>query len=161
MSTGPVVIGFDGSPASVCALRAAGPLLAPRPALVIVVWEAGRAFDLVDLPTVALELPPTSLDPRAGLQFDEAMYESARRLAQQGAALARHVGFDAEGLAVADDITVADTLVRVAQEREAQAVVIGAHGHSELRELLLGSTSRAVLQQAPCPVVVVRDEGRG
>lgn len=151
-----VVIGFDGSPASERALRAAGPLLAPRPALVVVVWEAGRAFDLADIPAGLLESPPTTLDIRTALRIDEALYQAAQRLAEHGATLARDVGFDAEGLAVADDLTVADTLVRLVREQDAEALVVGAHGHSELRELLLGSTSRAVIHRAPCPVLVAR-----
>lgn len=154
MSRRTVVVGFDGSPAAERAVREAGALLAPRPALVVVVWEAGRAFDLVDIPAGVLESPPATLDVRTALELDEALYESAQRLAQHGAALAREAGLDAEGLAVADELAVADTLIRLVEEQHAQAVVVGSHGHGELRELLLGSTSRALLQHAPCPVVV-------
>lgn len=150
------MIGFDGSPAAEQALRDGGALLAPRPALVVVVWEAGRAFDLVDIPTGVLEAPPATLDIRTALGLDEAMYEAAAQLAERGTALAVAAGLDAEGLAVADDLTVADTLVRVVQEHDAAALVVGAHGHGGLRELLLGSTSRAVVHRAPCPVMVVR-----
>jgi nucleotide-binding universal stress UspA family protein len=81
-------------------------------------------------------------------------------MAGRGAELARKGGLDAVGLAVADEITVAATLVRVARERDAAAVAVGAHGHSGLREVLLGSTSRDVVRHAHCPVVVVREEGR-
>jgi nucleotide-binding universal stress UspA family protein len=130
---GPVVLGYDGSPAAERALREAGALLAPHLALVVVVWEAGAAFELMD-----------------------ARYEQARRLAQQGAALACEAGLLAEGLAVADTLTVADTLVRIAGELAAAAVVVGAHGHGVIRELALGSTAKEVLHRAPCPVVVVR-----
>jgi nucleotide-binding universal stress UspA family protein len=35
--------------------------------------------------------------------------------------------------------------------------VLGAHNHGRLSELLLGTTSQAVVRRAPCPVVVVRD----
>jgi nucleotide-binding universal stress UspA family protein len=45
----------------------------------------------------------------------------------------------------------------VTQERDAPAVVVGAHGYSRMRELLLGSTSREVIRRATCPVVVVRE----
>jgi len=156
MDAGPIIIGFDGSPASERAVREAGALLAPRRALVVVVWETGRAFEVAELPVGALGLPPASLDVRVASEVDQAMYEAAERTAQQGAALARDAGFDAEGLAVADRITVADTLLRLASEHSAQAVVVGTHGHSGLAELLLGSTSRALVQRATCPVVVVR-----
>jgi nucleotide-binding universal stress UspA family protein len=158
MNSGPIIVGFDGTPAAQHALTEAAELFAPRRALVVVVWEAGRAFDLTTLPTQALEPPPITLDIRRGFELDQAMYEAAQRLAERGAAIGRDRGLDAEGLAVADDVTVADTLVRLAKERAAQAIVVGAHGHSALTELILGSTSRDVVRRAPCPVVIVRGE---
>lgn len=152
------MIGFDGSPAAMRALRAAAALFAPRRALVVVVWEAGYAFDLADLPTGLLESPPTTVDIRTARQLDESRYEAAQQLAERSAATAAEGGLDAEGLAVADDITVADTLIRVAREQNAQVLVVGAHGHSAWREILLGSTSREVVHRAPCPALVVRAE---
>jgi nucleotide-binding universal stress UspA family protein len=149
-----VVIGFDGTPASERALRAAADLFAPRPAVIVVVWEAGRAFDLMEVPT--LDLPPAGVDVRTAFELDQAVYEQAQRVAQQGATLARGLGLEGDGLAVADELTVGDTLVRLAKEYEAQALVVGSHGHSTLGELLVGSTTREVLKHADCPVVVVR-----
>jgi nucleotide-binding universal stress UspA family protein len=156
VASGPVIIGYDGSPASERALRESAVLLAPRPALVAVVWEAGAAYELAEAPPSVVGIPPVPLDVRTAAELDQRMYEGAQRLAQQGAALARDVGFEAEGLAVADELTVADTLVRLAQERDAQAVVVGSRGHRGLGELLLGSTSQGVIRRAGCPVVVVR-----
>ena len=40
--------------------------------------------------------------------------------------------------------------------KHAQLLVVGSHGRGGFRGMLLGSTSRALLQQAPCPMVVVR-----
>jgi nucleotide-binding universal stress UspA family protein len=154
--SGPIVIGYDGSPASEHALREAGALLSPRPALVVVVWEAGAAFEMMELPGSGVGMPPAPIDIRTATEVDRALYERAQRLAQQGTGLARDCGFEAEGLAVADEVTVADTLVRLAQERDAQAVVVGAHGHGRLSEVLLGSTSQSVVRHAQCPVLLVR-----
>ena len=156
MSTGPVIIGYDGSAASERALREAAALLAPRKAVVVMVWEAGRAFDVLEVPSLALELPPATLDLRAGYELEEAMAEAAQQMAQRGAALASELGLDAEGLAIADEVTVADTLVRVADERGAAVIALGSHGHSALREAFLGSTSRDVMRHAKCPVLFVR-----
>lgn len=152
--SGPVVIGFDGTPASERALREAAALFAPRPALVVVVWEAGRAYEAATLPEGVLELPPAVLDVRAAFEAETAAYEAAQRLAEQGAALAREAGLEASGLAVADDATVAETLVRVAREQDAPTVAVGTHGHHELRKLVLGSTLDDLLRRAPCPVLV-------
>jgi nucleotide-binding universal stress UspA family protein len=158
LTSRPVVIGFDGTPAAERAVRAAGALLAPRHALVVVVWEAGRVFEYAELPVATLGMAPVAVDIRTAMELDQAMYDAAQQMAQRGAALAKEAGLDAQGLAVADDVTVADTLVRLAQERDAQAVVVGTHGHGVIGELLLGSTSRGVVKRAPCPVVVVRGE---
>src|ERR1700722_3635204 len=103
MHSGPVIIAFDGEPASERAVREAAALFAPRPALVVVVWEAGRAFEAATLPVRALEEPPVTLDVRTAIEADQADYQAAQRLAEHGAALARQYGLAAEGMAVADD----------------------------------------------------------
>jgi nucleotide-binding universal stress UspA family protein len=155
--SGPVVIGFDGSPPSERALSEAGDLLVTRAVLVVVVWEAGLAFGALELPTSSVGLPPAPIDARGALEVEDAMYEQAQRMAQHGADLARRAGLEAEGLAVADETTVAETLVRVAQERDAPALVVGTRGHGGLGKLLLGSTAEDVIRKAPCPVLVVRE----
>jgi nucleotide-binding universal stress UspA family protein len=153
-----VVIGYDGSPAAERALAEAAALLGPRPALVVVVWEAGRAFEAAEWQALTLDVPAPTVDLRAAIEVDQAAYAAAERTAHQGAGLARSMGLPAESLVVADDVSIADTLVRVAEERDAPAVVVGAHGHGALSELLLGSTSRDVVRHAPCPAVVVQEE---
>jgi nucleotide-binding universal stress UspA family protein len=153
--SGPILIGYDGSPAAEHVLREAAVLLAPRPALVVVVWEAGVSYATLEGP----EIPAAPLDLSTAALADEAMYEGARQMAQRGAQLAAELGFEAESLTVADEVTVGRTLVRVAQERDAQAMVVGAHAHSRLEKLFIGSTSRHVVEHAPCPVLVVRPTG--
>ena len=156
MPSGPILIGYDGSPAAEHALREAAVLLGPRPALVVVVWEAGAAYVNVDVD----EIPAAPMDLRTAVLTDQALYDGARLMADRGAGLAAELGFEAEGLTVADEVTVGRTLVRLAHERDAQAIVVGAHGHSRLERLFLGSTSRHVVEHAPCPVLVVRPPGR-
>jgi len=151
---GPVVIGYDGSAAADRALAEAARLLAPRAALVVV-WEAGRAFESAW--PVGLDVPVPIIDIRAALELEQAASEAAERTARQGAALAMSMGLQAESLVVADEVSIADTLIRVARERDAAALVIGAHRHGALSEVLLGSTSRDVVRHAPCPAIVVRE----
>ena len=151
MPSGPIIIGYDGSPAAEHAMRKAAGLLGGRAALVVVVWEAGAAYEMLESPTI----PASPIDTRSAQLADQAMYEGARALAARGAALATELGFAAESLVVADDVTVAQTLVRLADEQDAAAVVVGAHGHRRLQDLFVGSTSRRVLEHATCPVIVV------
>ena len=152
MSDAPVIIGYDGSPAAEHAMRRAAALVAPRRALVVVVWEAGAAYETLERPAT---IPAAPLDLRTALEADQAMYDGARALAERGAALATELGLDAESLVVADEVTVAQTLVRLADEQRAGAIVVGAHGHRRLQDLFVGSTSRQVLEHADCPVIVV------
>ncbi len=149
---GAVVFGYDGSPAAVRAIRLTAPILAARHGLVVTVWEPGVAYE-----AFAPSIVPAPIDIRTAMEIDQALYEAARRTAEQGAAIARELGLDALGLAVVDVLTPARTLVRLAEELAAPAVVVGDHGHRAVRELLLGSTTRDVVRTAPCPVCVVRD----
>ena len=161
MNTGPVVIGFDGTPAAERAIRQAAQLLSARPALVVVVWEAEQAFELATLPVMGMELPATRMDIRVAAEADHARYETAQEAARHGAAIAREAGLQAESMVVADEVTVAETLVRVARDCDAPAIVVGAHRRGALAGLLLGSTSRDVLKHSDRPVVVVRESEQG
>ena len=42
----------------------------------------------------------------------------------------------------------------------AQLLAVGSHGRGGFKGMLLGSTSRALLQAAPCPMMVVRPDGQ-
>ena len=53
-------------------------------------------------------------------------------------------------------------IVRVAEEREVDLIVISSHGRTGLGRILFGSTAEAVVRHARCPVLVVKpppDEG--
>jgi nucleotide-binding universal stress UspA family protein len=155
---GPILIAFDGTPASEYALWEAGRLLAGRRALVVTVWKPGLAFEFMELPTATLGLPPAQLDVRTALEVGRQAYEAAQQMAERGAALAREVGFDVEGLAVAEDleVTIAETIRRVALENDSEVIAVGIEGRGRLGEVLLGSTPRDIIRRAPCPVLVAR-----
>ncbi len=72
---------------------------------------------------------------------------------------------DARGYLQAHDLQVEytvregdprDVIVDFARERQADLLVMGAFGHSKVRELLLGSTTQYVINHAPCPVLLAR-----
>ena len=50
----------------------------------------------------------------------------------------------------------ATVIVEEADSLEADLIVIGTHGHSGLKHLLLGSIAERVVQKAPCPVLTVK-----
>jgi len=50
----------------------------------------------------------------------------------------------------------ATAIVEEAERLGASLVVIGTHGHTGLKHLLLGSVAERVVQKAPCPVLTVK-----
>jgi nucleotide-binding universal stress UspA family protein len=47
-------------------------------------------------------------------------------------------------------------IVRVADEHEADLIVISSHGRTGLGRIIFGSTAEAVVRHARCPVLVVK-----
>ena len=52
----------------------------------------------------------------------------------------------------------ADEIISLAEETDADLIVIGSLGLSALEKLLLGSVAEKVIRHAPCPVLVVRNK---
>ena len=48
-------------------------------------------------------------------------------------------------------------IIRMADEREIDLIIVGTHGRSGIRHFLLGSTAERVVRHAHCPVLVVRE----
>ena len=51
---------------------------------------------------------------------------------------------------------VVDEICKLAKERDAQLIVVGAHGWGSIRRFVFGSVSTGILHEAPCPVLVAR-----
>ncbi len=51
---------------------------------------------------------------------------------------------------------MAEAILRVAEARQADLIILGARGLSTLQGLVLGSVSQKIIQHASCPVLVVR-----
>lgn len=49
---------------------------------------------------------------------------------------------------------ISDVLCRHAEDIDADLIVMGAYGHSRLREAVLGGATRAMLQKSPVPVLM-------
>ena len=72
-----------------------------------------------------------------------------RRLAQARAAGVRATGFLLEGVAH-------ERIVQFARSKRVDLLVMGTHGRSGLKKLLLGSVAGRVVAAATCPVLTVR-----
>ncbi len=67
---------------------------------------------------------------------------------------AARFGGTGEGLVLEGE--AAGAIVRAAEERGADLLVVGTHGRTGLARLLMGSVAERVLERSPCSVLVVR-----
>lgn len=79
--------------------------------------------------------------------------DEALELTAKWANKARGEGLDVE--TVAREADAAELILEAAQEHGAFMIVVGTHGRTGLRRLLMGSVAEAVLRGADRPVLVV------
>jgi len=145
-----ILLCYDGSPDATSAIEKAGELMLQARAIVVTVWEpfmdylSRRGGGVLYWPEeVSFE------DVDAGAE------RSAREQAQEGARRARDAGLRAEARAAMRAGSVAETILSLAEELQAQAIVLGTRGRSGYKAVLLGSVSHEVVQHADRPVIVV------
>ena len=117
----------------------------------LVAWDGGhtaaRAIgDAIPVLALAKRIEILTIDKSE----NETKLRSAERLAQH---LSRH-GIKAEPKQIVSEIDVASTLLSHAADVEADLLVMGAYGHSRLREIILGGTTRDILQSMTLPVLM-------
>jgi nucleotide-binding universal stress UspA family protein len=150
----PVVVAFDGSDAAGEAVRQAAALFGGRRLIVLSVWEPNLALAMgptTDLAGMAY-MPPR---PEDVATLDRAQRDRATATAESGAEIARELGVTAEAVAVSDELDISETIVGIAQQHDACAIVVGSRGRGAVKSLF-GSTSRGLLNHADRPVVVVK-----
>ena len=120
-----IVVGWNGSPEALTAIRAAMPFLKMAKLVNVAI---------VDPPAHA----PDRSDPGGALSV----------------MLARH-GIKAEISVLAKTMPrVSDVIARHVRDQSADLLVMGAYGHSRIRESILGGATRNMLQMAEIPVLM-------
>jgi nucleotide-binding universal stress UspA family protein len=147
----PILLCFDGSSDAESAIRGAGDLLGPRAAVVITVSEPLRLWEPSD-PATVLEAPIGKLLSKA-MKLEEIIDEVAQEQVNRGVELARAAGFDAHGRVARGKPWRA--ICEVANQIDAEAIVLGARGLSRIESALLGSVSAAVSSHAGRPVLII------
>jgi nucleotide-binding universal stress UspA family protein len=133
-----VLLCYDGSEFAKAAVQAAGrQLRTDRRAIVLCVVEP-------------LEVVPF-LGATAMIPADIAGH--AEKAVEEGVALARKAGFDAEPC-VDRGAPIWRRIVELADDRDAGIVVLGSHGRTGIRSVLMGSVATAVAHHSRRPVMI-------
>lgn len=141
-----IVVGFDGSPTASRALDAAAELISPEGTVhVVVAFHLPSASDTAQ---VLAELPPEFRDNYNPLQGPEAdMQRAALHLDQVGVTYEQHLIKDHPAAAILD----------VADNVDAQMIVVGSRGMSRSTRFLRGSVSSRVASHSTRSFMVVHD----
>jgi len=143
--SGPALIAYDGSTSADHAIAAAADRLRADTAVVLTVWE-----------TIVFAGPMGFANPYVDPGVETTYATHAEELAKRGAGLALQAGFTS-AVPRAEHAVQATwaTIIDVARELDASAIVLGARGLSRVKSALLGSVSHAVAQHADRPLLIV------
>lgn len=94
------------------------------------------------------------LIPPAKPQDKEASQSAAQSILADGKKVVEAEGVSAQTLLLEGNVV--DQIVKTAKEGQFGLVVVGARGLSKLEEIMMGSVSHGVAENAPCPVIVTR-----
>jgi nucleotide-binding universal stress UspA family protein len=147
-----ILICYDGSNDARAAIQVAAELCgsaqAGAEAEVLTVWD-GLAEVMV---RAGRGLAAAPLDFEA---IDNDCEQAARARSEEGVAHARNAGLDAHARVARRYGSIWETILKQADEAQANVLVLGSRGLTGIKSLWLGSVSHAVLQHADRPVIVV------
>ena len=122
--------------------------------------ELAKGFDAELILLHAYHVDAPMVSPGFGeVAFPAGFLEQLRDRATQSLdALAREVGKgDVAISTVICAETPSDAIVAHAEAQAVDWIVMGTHGHTGIKHVLLGSVTERVLRTAPCPVLTVRE----
>ena len=134
-----IMVGYDGTKFSECALKEA---------MALAKGSAAKLL-LVSAPEIDVEFQ--AMAPEA----NELMEKKARTDLDLAAAKVKKAGLSCETKIVVTTSTQ-EALVETAKKNKVDLIVLGTHGRTGLVRLLMGSTTARVIGHAPCNVLVVR-----
>ena len=136
-----ILIAYDGSAHSQRALERGLDLAQLTQAEVTLVTVFGRVPDYLGYPQYDVLVAHLTLE--------------AQQTAARAAEYAKTRGFDHARVEVLDG-PVTETILRVADTRGCDCVVLGSHGRGDVVGLLLGSVSDRVAHYAKVPVLIIK-----
>jgi nucleotide-binding universal stress UspA family protein len=143
---GLVVIGYATTPDARHAIETAAPIIAATEAIVVNVWSPA---------TGGTSMPPGGAGPPP-LQHDGGLEDAAWRSAKEGAALAAAAGLDARpDVECGTKPEIGQLLAALADEHDADLVLVGRRRRSRLEAAVFGSVSHDTVRASRRPVLVV------
>lgn len=145
-----VVVATDGSKQSLYAAQSLKAFADPNKIKEVIVVAVISPLAAVPFDNELTERPPTSGDDLGGISFwDEA----------EGATSAIMAEFSGWGPEVSRRLrsgSPASEIVKLAEEEQADLIVVASGAKGLTPTILLGSTAQRVQHSAPCPVLVAR-----
>ncbi len=121
---------------------------------VLVAWNASReatraVFDAIPLLQAANKVEIFTINSDQSAEAGDPLPGT-----EIAAALARHGVNAIVKATVAEDITVGNTLLNHVSDNGVDLLVMGAYGHSRLREMIFGGATRTILEHMTVPVLM-------
>jgi nucleotide-binding universal stress UspA family protein len=145
-----ILLCYDGSESATHSIAVAHELLGNVPATVLHLWDPPANFIPLQ-PAIGLQV----WSPAQMAELESVILERANAVLEQGVALASKTGFAAEGRLERTSVTPWRAILDIADELDAQSIVVGARGLSAIEAVVLGGVSNAVVHHAKRPVLVV------
>jgi nucleotide-binding universal stress UspA family protein len=91
-----------------------------------------------------------------GPEIPRKEFEHAEKELQSQEITLKEEGFDCETLLSVRGLETGEDIIKIAEEKKAEEIIIGIQRRSKVGKLLFGSTAQYIILNAPCPVVTVR-----
>ncbi len=143
------VVMASGRPALIVPYIGARKTIGRRP---MIAWDGGREAaravnDAMPILEQAEAVSVIAVNPKDGNHGQEPGADIALHLARHG------MKVEIQHLKVRD-ISVADTILSRIADQDADLLVMGAYGHSRVREWIMGGTTRQIFTQMTVPVLM-------
>jgi nucleotide-binding universal stress UspA family protein len=147
-----ILICYDGSTDAQAAIERVGQLMPGADATVLVIWET--VLEMMTR-TGSLGMGFAMVGSFDDGETDAAIEKSAGDTAADGVERASAAGLTAQPRIANRQDDIADDILTVARDLDAEVIVLGTRGLGSVKSLMLGSMSHAVLHHADRPVLVI------
>jgi len=113
-------------------------------------------ISVFDTPSVSLLVPGIVFTPTSTARYLEELRDFHERVLSEALKKANRYNSRLKVTKKLLQGRAAEKIVETAREIECDIIVIGNRGLGGIKELLLGSISNRVANQAPCPVLIVK-----